>query len=151
MLSLRRHLEGFGLLHLDCVDGWLDMCVHNLFNDPTLLRRSLRRSEVPVPRSALLCIVNVGLLDHFVRFFIRELLTHICLHVALILCRVWGCRLNSLSDRMDNFSVLQSQPRVFSLSVIALSKPLSLNFARWFTTADNSVFTFVSVFSRVLN
>ena len=46
------------------------------------------------------------------------------------------------------FVVLQSQPRVFSLSVIALTSPLSFDFARWFTTADNSVFTFVSVRTR---
>ena len=37
------------------------------------------------------CIVNVGLLDHFIRFFIRDLLTHTFLHVVLILCNVWGC------------------------------------------------------------
>ena len=34
--SLHRHLEDFGLLHLHWVDGWLDMCVHNLFNDSLL-------------------------------------------------------------------------------------------------------------------
>ena len=54
-------------------------------------------------RSALLCVVNVGLLDHFLRFFIREFLTHIFHHVTLILCKIWGGRLNSLSDGMDNF------------------------------------------------
>ena len=44
--------------------------------------------------------------------------------------------------------VLQSQPPVFFMWVIALTSPLSFNFARWFTKVDNSVFTFVSVFSR---
>ena len=34
-------------------------------------------------RSVSLYIVTVGLLDHFLRFFIRELLTHTFLHVAL--------------------------------------------------------------------
>ena len=46
------------------------------------------------------------------------------------------------------FVVLQSQPRVFSLSVIAFTSPLLFNFARWFTTADNSVFTFARSGSR---
>ena len=32
-----------------------------------------------------------------------------------------------------------------------MSTPLSFNFARWFTTADNSVFPFVSGLSRVLS
>ena len=32
-------------------------------------------------RSALLCVVNVDLLDHFLRFFIRGFLTHIFHHV----------------------------------------------------------------------
>ena len=48
--------------------------------------------------------VDVGLLDHFLRFIIRELLTHVFLHVSRIV-------------------------------------------ARQFTKADNTVFTFVSVFS----
>ena len=55
-------------------------------------------------RSVSLCNVDVGLLDLFLRFIIRELLTHVLLHV-------------------------------------------SHSFALYFTTADNSVFTFVSVFS----
>ena len=93
----------------------------------------------------LLCVVNVGLLDHFIRFFIRGLLTHIFHHVTLILCEHWCSRMKSLSDGID---ILQSQPRVFSLSVIALTSPLSFNFSRWFTTADTSVFTFVSVWTR---
>ena len=101
-------------------------------------------------RSALLCVVNVGLLDHFLHFFIREFLTRIFHHVTLILCKIWGGRLNSLSDGMDNFCFAISTARL-SLSVIALSTSLSLNFAKWFNTADNSVFTFVSLFSRVLS
>ena len=40
MLSLRRHLEDFGLRHLHWVHGWLDTCVRNLFTgsllDPVL-------------------------------------------------------------------------------------------------------------------
>ena len=40
MLSLRRHLEDFGLLYLHWVHGWLDTCVRNLFTgsrlDPVL-------------------------------------------------------------------------------------------------------------------
>ena len=48
----------------------------------------------------------------------------------------------------QHFVVLQPQLRVFSLLVIALTSPLSFNFARCFTTADNSVFIFVSVFLR---
>ena len=38
-----------------------------------------------------------------------------CLHVALILCRVWGCRLNSLSDRMDIFLLSCNPSRASSL------------------------------------
>ena len=45
-------------------------------------------------------------------------------------------------------TVISVNQLVFSLSVIALTSPLSFNFARWFTTADNSVFTFVSVWTR---
>ena len=40
MVSLRRHLEDFGLLYLHWVHGWLDTCVRNLFTgsllDPVL-------------------------------------------------------------------------------------------------------------------
>ena len=57
-------------------------------------------------------------------------------------------RLNSLPDGLDNFLWSCNLNRVFSLSVIALTSPLSFSFARWFTTADNSVFTFVSIVSR---
>ena len=46
----------------------------------------------------LLCVVNVGLLDHFIRIFIRGLLTHIFHHVTLILRMDWCSRLNSPSD-----------------------------------------------------
>ena len=91
-------------------------------------------------RSALLCVVNV---DHFLCFFIRELLTHIFHHVTLILCMIWGSRLNSLSDGKTTFCFAIPTARL-SLSVIALSTPLSFNFARWFTTADNQVFVFDS-------
>ena len=45
MLSLRRSLEYFGLLHLHWVDGWLDMCVHNLFNH-SLLDPVMRQSAI---------------------------------------------------------------------------------------------------------
>ena len=31
MLSLRRHLEDFGLLYFNWVHGWLETCVRNLF------------------------------------------------------------------------------------------------------------------------
>ena len=99
-------------------------------------------------RSALLCVVNVGLLDHFLRFFIREFLTHIFHHVILILCKIWGGRLNSLSDGMDNFLLCNLNRASVSVSHIALS---TSTFARWFTAEDNSVFTFVSLFSRVLS
>ena len=54
-------------------------------------------------RSALLCVVNFGLLGHFICFFIRGLLAHIVHHVTLVLCKNWCSSLNSLSDGMDNF------------------------------------------------
>ena len=47
-------------------------------------------------RSALLCVVNVGVLDHFIRFFIRGCLTHILNHVTLILRKDWCSPLNLL-------------------------------------------------------
>ena len=59
--------------------------LHNSFRSP-LLRNHL--DPLAYRRFVPLCIVNVGLLDHFLRFFIRELLTYIFLHVALILCKV---------------------------------------------------------------
>ena len=101
-------------------------------------------------RFALLCVVNVDFLDHLLRFFVREFLTHICHYVTLILCKM---RLSSdfALTRNGQLFALQSSTARLSLSVIALSTPLSFNVARWFTTADNSVFTFVSVFSRVLS
>ena len=118
---------------------------HNSFRSPLLRNHLDPLAYLP---SVLLAIVNVSLLDHFIRFFIRELLTHIFLHVALILCKIWDSRLNSLSERMDNFFLGKTAS---SLWVVALSSPLSFNFARCSTTADNSVFTFVSFFSGVLS
>ena len=46
LLSWSVILKIFGLFHLRLVHGWLDMCVHNLFNDSLLdpvLRQSLHR------------------------------------------------------------------------------------------------------------
>ena len=71
--------------------------LHDSFRSPLL------RNHFDSRRSALLCVVNVGLLDHFLRFSIREFLTHILYHVTLVRCKIWGCRLNLLSDRMVNF------------------------------------------------
>ena len=67
-------------------------------------------------QSALLCVVNVDLLDHFLRFFIREFLTHIFHHVTLNRCKIWGCRLNSLSDGMVNFVLCDLNRASFSVS-----------------------------------
>ena len=65
--------------------------------------------------------------------------------MTLIRCKIWRCQ-----TEWSTFFFAISTARL-SLSVITFSTPLSFNFARWFTTADNSVFTFVSVFSRVLS
>ena len=167
MLSLRRHLEDFGRLHLHWVHGWLDTCVRNFFTGYRLetlsncrlsvlrvlnLLRDFRNLDdllqhlwflhvdnlfnnsfgilgrvVPLARSEqlqqsvspcdsaralcvmicatstifstirsearssgitltharrpLLCVVNVDLLDLFLRFFIRRFFTHIFHHV----------------------------------------------------------------------
>ena len=61
----------------------------------------------------LLCVVNVGLLDHFIRIFIRGLLTHIFHHVTLILCKDWcslaisTARLLSVGHRLHIATVVQ--------------------------------------------
>ena len=192
MLSLRRHLEDFGLLHcleilsncrmsvlrvLDLLRDFrnLDDLLHHLwflhvddlFNDsfhvyvplersqpPSGCCEQLQRSASPCDstralvmicatstifsttrsearssgialthaagessrRSALLCVANIDLLDHFLRFFIREFLTHIFHHVTLIRCTIWGCRLNSLSDGMVIFLLCDLNRASFSVS-----------------------------------
>ena len=83
----------------------------------------------------LLCVVNVGLLDHFIPFFIRTLPTHISSRDADSVQGLVQSSEFALKRNGQLFVVLQSQPRVFSLSVIALTSPLSFDFARWFTTA----------------
>ena len=47
MLSVRRHLEDFGLFHLHLVHGWLDTCVRNLFTGYCLEILSNCRLWVP--------------------------------------------------------------------------------------------------------
>ena len=98
-------------------------------------------------RSALLCVVNVGLLDPFLRFFIREFS-----HPHFSSRDSDSAQDLALSSevalrRNGQLYALRSQPRVF----LCQSSPCHSHCRRWLTTADNSVFMFVSVFSRVLS
>ena len=200
MLSLCRHLEDFGLLHLHWVQGWLDTCVRNLFTG-SLLDAVLRFSPTADCRyciSSTCCVIfgtltifsitcgfctsmicsttrstctfHLSVLNHWdaVNNF-NDLLHRAILHgllcydlrnfhdfsaeslrlmppvshiddllccasstsITLIIfsasspvsfsptffitirCKIWGCRLHSLSDGMVNFFALRSQPRVF--------------------------------------
>ena len=56
-------------------------------------------------RSALLCVVDIALLS--------PTFSH---HVILILCKICGCRLNSLSDGMDIFLLCDLNRSSFSVS-----------------------------------
>ena len=53
-------------------------------------------------RTVSLCVVNVSLLDHFLRIFIRELLIHVFLHVALNLCTRLQLCSTAQSSRSDS-------------------------------------------------
>ena len=69
----------------------------------------------------LFCASSTSVSLHFIRFFILGLsLTHIFHHVTLFLCKDW-VQSSEFAFRRNGqlFLVLQSQPRVFSLSVIA--------------------------------
>ena len=69
----------------------------------------------------LLCVVNVELLHHFLRFFIRRFLTHIFHHVRW---KIWGCRLNSLSDGMVHFLLCDLNHASFSVSRLLVNAPV---------------------------
>ena len=124
-----------------CVTGFIDDLFNDSFRDTLVwnavinfhcLFQDLRHRHF---HDLFCCVSSTSVSSHFIHFFVRELL-------------------NELSDRMDNsLRLVFLVTRLFdsSLYVIALSTPLSFNFARWFTVADNSMFTFVSVFSRVLS
>ena len=66
MLSLRRHLEDFGLLYLHWVHGWLDTCVRNLFTG-SLLDPVLRFFPTAECRNCVssTCCANFGTLTIF--------------------------------------------------------------------------------------
>ena len=66
MLSLRRHLEDFWLLHLHWVHGWLDTCVRHLFTG-SLLYPVLRFSPTADCRYCVssTCCVIFGTLTIF--------------------------------------------------------------------------------------
>ena len=124
-----------------CVTGFIDDLFNDSFRDTLVwnavinfhcLFQDLRHRHF---HDLFCCVSSTSVSSHFIHFFVRELL-------------------NELSDRMDNsLRLVFLVTRLFdsSLYVIALSTPLSFNFARWFTAADNSMFSFVSVFSRVLS
>ena len=71
----------------------------------------------PVIDDLLCCASSTSVsLIIFSAFFIREFLTHIFHHVTPIRCKIWRCRLNSLSNGMVNFLLCDLNRASFSVS-----------------------------------